>query len=94
MAKTSKKIQLGDEVKCTVSGFKGVATSRCEYLNGCIQYGVKPKVGKDNKQVAASYVDAEQLRVTKAKNPPRPEPKARRGGPSTDAPRLHRGRME
>ena len=35
-------IRLGDKVKDSITGFTGVAVSRCEYLNGCIQIEVKP----------------------------------------------------
>ena len=56
-------ITLGEEVKDKVSGFKGIATSRVEYLNGCIQYGVTPKVEKHNKKVDTCYIDEDQLVV-------------------------------
>jgi len=59
-------VNLGDEVVCTVTGFKGVATSRTTYLNGCTRIGVQPKVGKDGKHPDALWVDEPQLKVTKA----------------------------
>ena len=33
--------ELGVKVKDIVSGFQGIVTSRTEYLNGCIRYGVE-----------------------------------------------------
>jgi hypothetical protein len=56
-------ITLGEKVRDKVSGFVGIATSRVEYLNGCIQYGVRGKVDKDNKAPEAIYVDQEQLEI-------------------------------
>ena len=35
-------IELGTKVTDTVSGFKGVATARYTYLNGCVRYEVTP----------------------------------------------------
>jgi len=55
-------IKLGSEVKDKVTGFIGIAISRVEYLNGCIQYGVKPKA-KENKMPEVEYIDESQLKV-------------------------------
>ncbi len=54
-------IELGQRVRCKVTGFKGVATARVEYLNGCIQYHIRPKVRKDGKWPDGVYVDEEQV---------------------------------
>lgn len=54
-------IKLGDEVKDKVTGFKGIATSRVEYLNGCVQFCVEPKLDKDGKKVKYEYIDQGQL---------------------------------
>lgn len=54
-------ITLGNKVKDTVTGFEGIATSRIEFLNGCIQYCIKPKMGKDGKMPEGEYIDEEQL---------------------------------
>jgi len=56
------EIVLGSKVRCKVSGFTGIATSRVQYLNGCIQYGITTKVGKDN-DVKVIYIDVGQLVV-------------------------------
>jgi hypothetical protein len=78
-------IQLGNVVRCKVTGFKGIAVSRLEYLNGCIQYGIKPPMDKKvGKMPDIEYVDSQQLEVVgtglsvAAKDT---------GGPSTDAPK-------
>ncbi len=38
--------KLGEKLRCKVTGFEGIATSRTEYLNGCIQYCLLPKAKK------------------------------------------------
>ncbi len=58
------KIELGDTVKCKYTGFKGVAVARTEYINGCIQIQVAPKVGKDNKYPEELAIDEGSLEVT------------------------------
>lgn len=54
-------IKLGNEVRDIVTGFVGIATSRVEYINGCIQYCVVPKVGEDGKMTVGEYIDTHQL---------------------------------
>ena len=56
---------LGLAVKDLVSGFKGVATERVEYLNGCIQYRVTPKAKDGVEYVKEWFVDEGQLMVRK-----------------------------
>lgn len=58
------EIKLGSEVQCIITGYKGIATARLEYINGCIQYCVKPKAGKDGKMPDPEYIDVQQLKVT------------------------------
>jgi len=55
-------IELGDKVKDLVSGLEGVATARLEYLNGCVQYSVTPKIKKGATEIPSWNIDAEQLR--------------------------------
>lgn len=59
------KFTLGSKVKCIVTGFTGIAVARLEYLNGCIQYGVKPKVKKEkpSEMPDAIYIDQQQLKI-------------------------------
>lgn len=81
---TFQKVELGDTVRDRVTGFEGTATSRVEYLTGCIQFGVLPKVGADSKYPDVIYIDEQRIEIV-GKNPrisARPT-----GGPQTDAPR-------
>jgi hypothetical protein len=62
-------IQLGDEVKDTVSGLIGIAIGRTEWYNGCTRYVVQPKADvKKGTMPEAVSIDEPQLSVvTRAK---------------------------
>ncbi len=59
----NEEIQLGDKVRCKNTGFVGIAIAKTEYLNGCIQYDVVPKVDKDNKMPDPMSIDSQSLEV-------------------------------
>ena len=65
---TDWKFRLGEKVKDNVTGFKGTVISRIEYLNGCLQYCVDPKVGKEGKMDKAHYIDEGQLELIKGRS--------------------------
>lgn len=59
-------VELGQKVKDRVTGFNGIAIARVEYLNGCVQILVRPKMVKpakgDNLEYPnAIYIDVEEL---------------------------------
>lgn len=62
-----KIIKLGNKVRDKVSGFVGIAVARTEFLNGCVQYSVQPKAGKDNKVPEEVGIDVESLEVIEPK---------------------------
>lgn len=56
------KFRLGDQVRDRVTGFEGVVTSRTDYLNGCVRYGVSPRKLKDDGSfIEAVWIDEPQL---------------------------------
>ena len=75
-------IKLGDKVKCKITGFTGIVVAKTEFLNGCIQYNVAPKVTKDNKYPEDINIDENSLEVINKKVPPRRR-KSSNGGAST-----------
>ena len=80
----TSEIELGDVVKDIYCGFVGVAISRSEFINGCVQYGVVAKCesGTEPKEVA---IDSESLIVIEKK--PAPKPIKENGGPMRRAPK-------
>lgn len=73
------KFNLGDKVKCTITGFDGVITARTEFMNRCIRYGVQSQKLKDGKPLASQHFDEEDLELVKSKKAPKKE--KRPGGP-------------
>lgn len=56
-------INLGDEVICKVTGFKGIVTAKTDYIHGCTRLSVQPKVSKDGKLPEMQAFDEPQLKV-------------------------------
>lgn len=56
-------IKLGQKVRCKVTGLVGIATGRSEYLNGCVQICVTPRIKKAGEPTSGQYIDIEQLEV-------------------------------
>jgi hypothetical protein len=74
------EVKLGDRARDKISGFTGIVTGKCEYLNGCVQFLLRPeKLDKDGKRIDGEWVDYQQLELinsgTYFKNEDRP------GGP-------------
>jgi hypothetical protein len=62
----SDEIELGDTVKDIYSGFRGVATVKSEFINGCIQYAVLHEWDKKDKGVPEELgIDSQSLVVLK-----------------------------
>lgn len=78
-------IHFRDEVEDTITGFKGTVIARSDWINGCTQFAVKPRVNKEGVELDAQWVDWQQLKVTKAFKPKKPVRAV--GGPMKDAPR-------
>jgi hypothetical protein len=54
------EIKLGNKVRDLVTGYEGIVIARVEYLNGCVQFGVKGQaVNNDTKD--SQFIDHEQL---------------------------------
>ena len=58
-------VNLGDLVKDSVSGFKGIAVSQHTYLNGCDRITVQPSVDIKGKHPDSVTFDEPQLIVLK-----------------------------
>lgn len=76
-------IKLGNKVRCVITGYEGIATAKVEYINGCVQYCVKPKVGPDGKMDNSEYIDIQQLEVIEGGIEVGSNPT---GGPQRDCP--------
>jgi len=55
-------IRLGDTVTDSITGFTGVAIGRCDYLNGCEEWELQPKILQENGEpVKARWFDEQRL---------------------------------
>lgn len=68
----SPSINLGAKVRDKITGFTGIVTSRTEWLNGCLRYGVQPQELHDGKPIDAHVFDEPQLEVLEASTPKAP----------------------
>lgn len=63
--------KLGKTFTDTITGFKGVATGRIEYISGCNQLLITPKVGADGTLKDGAWFDeqrcVEEAQETKVK---------------------------
>jgi hypothetical protein len=55
--------KLGATVKDVVTGFKGIVTGRVEYLTGCRQYMVAPKMKEDGTLMEPRWYDEDRVQV-------------------------------
>lgn len=64
---------LGMKVEDRVTGIKGVATSLCFDLYGCIQICINPGLDKEGKQREQYWFDYQRLKIN-SKEPVMPQP--------------------
>jgi len=58
-------VELGDKVKCKVTGVTGIAVAKTEFLNGCVQWEIQAKASKDGKIPEACSTDEQNVKVVK-----------------------------
>lgn len=61
-------VNLGDEVRDTISGFRGVVVSKHYYLQGCCRVSVQPKVNKEGKLPGSETFDEPLLKLIEKGN--------------------------
>jgi hypothetical protein len=85
-----KEVPLGTLMRDKVTGWEGIAIAKVVFMNGCVQYSLKPqKLDKDGKTMEAPTFDCEQLEVI-GKGIAKEEPKEKKstGGIMPDTPRF------
>lgn len=84
-------IEMGDRVRCKISGFEGVVTGWSKYISGCDRAHVAPQdVDKEGGPGKAWMIDVPMLELLeKGVLPVTPEtaPQSQRGGPPTQVER-------
>lgn len=59
----SDTVELGDRVKCKITGFQGIVTSYAKCLTGCDRITVQPPVDKDGKHPDPLWFDANAVEI-------------------------------
>lgn len=79
------KIHLGDTVKDTITGFRGKAVGRTEWLTGCARFIVQPEVDKDGKLPESQTFDEPTLGVIRCPHKNNERVNRTLGGPRPNA---------
>jgi hypothetical protein len=69
MSSVEFKYNNGDEVKDSITRFKGVVVAQTKWLNGCVRYLIQPQNLKDGNTIEAESIDEGQLEMVKAAKP-------------------------
>lgn len=79
------KPELGDEVKCKVTGFQGIVVGTLKCLTGCDRINVQAPINKDGKYGESYSIDEAAVDIIKkGKVKPRSvQDAAKKGGPAT-----------
>ena len=59
------EISLGSKVKDNITSFTGIVTAVSYYINGCVQYLVRPTKLDEGKIMEAEWIDIQRLKVTR-----------------------------
>lgn len=54
-------INLGDRVKDRITGFMGIITAECKYLNGCVSFQIRPEGLHEEELIKSEWIDEKQL---------------------------------
>lgn len=77
-------IELGDEVKCKITGFKGTVTAMAKCLTGCDRIEIKPPVDKQGKLNDSYWFDLDACEIIKKRKiTPKEVTGKVKGGPTT-----------
>ncbi len=60
------KYSNGDEVKCNITGVKGVITAVSLYRNGCIRYMIQPQKLKNGRPDEVMHFDENDIDLIKS----------------------------
>lgn len=58
-------VELGDEVKCKITGYRGIATAIAKCLTGCDRIEIRPPMTKEGKMSESFWFDEAAVEVVK-----------------------------
>lgn len=59
------KVELGDKVRCKISGWEGIVTQYAKCLTGCDRVSIQGPIQKDGKMGEGYWVDAFACEILK-----------------------------
>ncbi len=60
------EINLGDKVKCQVTGYTGIVVAKSRHIYGCDRVGVQPPLDKDGKLPEVGWFDIDGVELITA----------------------------
>ena len=60
-------LDLGLYVQDLITGFEGVITGRCEYITGCNQYLLAPKIKVGESMAGGQWFDEQRIKIVDGK---------------------------
>lgn len=82
-----KDDRLGKQGEDKITGFKGTIIGAIQYLTGCTQLGLTPRIDKDGKVPGSEWFDEGRIIVTQENTITADSVKSREnGGPNRDFP--------
>jgi len=79
-------IELGKKARDKITGIEGIITGRAQYIYGCDQYCLVPRVKEDGKRPETEWFDEGRIEVTGDGIAPASVQVKDPGGPARDAP--------
>lgn len=78
-------VELGDLVKCKITGFKGIVTATSQCLTGCDRIGIQAPIQKDGKYGEYYWVDVAAVEIIKKGKvkPNSVQEEVKKGGPAS-----------
>ena len=83
-------IELGQEGRDKITGFKGLLTARYQYITGCDQYILTPKIVKGKCEASEVFDEGRIEIIGKGVAPMDVQIKGNLGGPQRDVPTTHK----
>ena len=80
-------IQLGQEARDKITGFKGTLIGRSQYITGCDQYAITPKVNAAGETKDSQWFDEGRIEIIGRGILPEEVKAERNGAPNRDAPK-------
>ena len=63
---SNRQVDLGDRVRCKITGFTGIVTAHSRHIAGCDRFWAEPPVGADGKRMEGHWLDIDMIEIVEA----------------------------